>query len=120
MIEAKVQGFINEAEADNSPTHSVGELSAAQHRINAASCHGKDKIPNAALKAEVQAWQLVLLALLNAILLLSEYPVAWRYVFFAPLFKNGKGRSRRSMGDHRPIGFISTVANCSNKSCCHP
>ena len=82
MIEAKVQGFIDEAVADNSPMHSLcspiteGELSAAQHRINAASCHGKDKIPNAALKVDVQAWQLVLLALLNAILLFSEYPVA--------------------------------------------
>ena len=49
MIEAIVRGFINEAEADNSPTHSLcspiteGELSAAQHRINAASYHGKDK-----------------------------------------------------------------------------
>ena len=94
-------------------THSPiteGELSAAQHRINAASCHGKDQILNAALKADVPAWQLVLLALLNAILFLREYPIAWRYVLLAPLWKSGKGRSRKAMGDHRPIGLISAVA----------
>ena len=69
----------------------------------------KNKIPNAALKVDVQAWQLVLLALLNAILLLCEYPIAWRYVLLAPLLKHGKGKSKKSLGDHRPTGPISTV-----------
>ena len=51
-----------------------------------------------------------MLALLNAIFDLSEYQAIWRHVLLAPLLKGGKGKSRRTMSDHRPIGCISTVA----------
>ena len=115
-VEAKVQKYIREAEADPQPDSALNapitlpQLQTGQHRLNAASCHGKDTIPNAALKTELYELQILLMALLNAILHFAEFPLIWNYVLLSPLLKGGKGKSHKNMSDHRPIGLISTVA----------
>ena len=99
-IEAQVEQYIRETEA--APQHdsplsapiTLPQLQTAQCRLNTASCHGKDRIPNAALKTTLLEWQLLLLALLNAILHLAEFHIIWRHVLLAPILKGGKGNSR--------------------------
>ena len=115
-IEAQVEQYIREIEA--APQHdsllsapiTLPQLQTAQCRLNTASCHGKDRIPNAALKTTLLELQILLFALLNAIVHLAEFPLIWRHVLLAPFLKGGKRKSRRKMSDHRPIGLISTVA----------
>ena len=95
-IESLVQDYITVAETNHLPNHplrahiTMVELRAAQRRLNSASCHGKDKVPNAALKVDTHELQILLLALLNAILYLCEYQAIWRHVLLAPLLKGGK------------------------------
>ena len=78
IIEAQVEQSIREAEAEPPQQASplsipitLLQLQTAQRRLNTASCHGKDKIPNAALKTILLEWQVLLLALLNVILHLA-------------------------------------------------
>ena len=76
-IETSVDGYVQEEETLpqqdsqlNAPI-TLSQLLTAQDRLNSASCHAKDKIPNAALKITLPQWQLLLLALMNAILHLA-------------------------------------------------
>ena len=97
-VETLVDGYFREAETTsqqdsqfNAPI-TLPQLQTAQDRLNSASCHGKDKIPNAALKIKLLEWQLLLLILLNAILHFAEFPIIWRHVLLSPLLKGGKGK----------------------------
>ena len=92
-VEAQVEQYIREAEADPQPDSllnapiTLPQLQTAQHRLNEASCHGKDTIPNAALKTELYEWQILLLALLHAILHFAELSLIWRHVLLPPFLK---------------------------------
>ena len=95
-IDAHVEQYIREAEAapqQASPFSvpiTLAQLQTAQCRLNTASCHGKDKIPNAALKTILLEWHVLFLALLNVILHLAEFQRIVRYVLLAPILKGGK------------------------------
>ena len=68
-VEAQVEQYIREAEPDPQPDSQLNapitlpQLQTGQHRLNAASCHGKDTIPNAALKTELYELQILVMAL---------------------------------------------------------
>ena len=91
-----MEQYIREAEAapqQASPLSipiTLVQLQTAQRRLNTASCHGKDKIPNAALKTILLDWQVLFLALLNVMLHLAEFQLIWRHVLLAPFLKGGK------------------------------
>ena len=93
-----MDGYVQEEEAlpqQDSPLNApitLSQLLTAQDRLNSASCHAKDKIPNAALTITLLQWQHLLLALMNAILHLAEFPTIWRHVLRCPLLKGGKGK----------------------------
>ena len=116
-IEAAVDEYVLKEEGQpqqqDSPLNepiTLAHLKTAQDRLNSASCHAKDTIPNAALKISLIQWLLLLLALLNAILHLMEFPLIWKHVLLCPLMKGCKSKSRQKMTDHRHIGLISSVA----------
>ena len=125
-IELEVAGFVAEAEKDAVDERSrlgatendedVGrpitepELESAQRQLKQTSRHGRDLVPNAALKISVPGWRLLLLAMLNAVMSLYEYAEQWRHVQLAPLLKSGKRRTRHDMDDFRPIGLMACIA----------
>lgn len=123
--ETVVDGYIAEAEADTSSCQSSrgllsdtitdAELQAAQRRQREATRHGGDLVPNAALRAADQAWQLLLLAVLNAVMVLTEYAEQWRHIQIVPLMKGGAKRSRYHMDDFRPIGLIACIGELWEK-----
>ena len=122
QIEAEVAQFSLRAEADvmaereKGPADPLGlaidiaELEAAQSRLRQGSRHGGDLVPNSALRTKVSSWQLLILAMLNAVMSLHAYAEQWRRVQLAPLIKSGQKRVRECMDDFRPIGLLACVA----------
>lgn len=81
--------------------------------LNPHKAPGDDEIPNTVLKRLSKKTKVQLMYIINAIIQLQHFPVAWKTAKVIPVHKAGKSPAKPS--SYRPISLLNTLSKITEK-----